>query len=213
VLNRTPIVNLPKIGRSAFLDIFFFSPLKVVASPKDLIRELRRIDPGISTHPMKIYEVDPFDSISSALGNDRDFLQAMRYFENLSFDSSQIGDLNFGQVLSVLEQSQVSLKEIINELPVTELSSDISEGEKAIIKRIYDGFTKAKKGYSIFQIVGKEGQIKKKIRGLTKAELCGDQEIGAVFSGLKTAVQARKRLLVIAEELNSNVKALNTSLA
>jgi hypothetical protein len=213
ILNYTSIDNLPKIGRSRGLDIFFFSPTRVISNARNLLDELTKIDPGIALHPVKIYEIDPFESVNASLGNDLQLYQSIQYFEHLAFDSSQINELNYTQVLSVLEHSQVSLKDIISELPVAEFySSVLIDSEKALVNDVYAEFVSKKRTRNIFWIVGNEKRLIKKIRGLSKDDLSHGQDYEAVFPGIKKLSDAKKRLLEISHEINANISALNSSL-
>lgn len=213
VLNYTSIDNLPKIGRSKGLDIFFFSPTRVISNSRGLLQELRKIDREIDLHPIKIYEVDPFESVSASLGNDVQLYQSIQYFENLAFDSTQINDVNYAQTLSILEHSRISIKDVISELPITEFCSfELTDGEKLIANNLYKEFVNKKRVYNIFGVIGNEEKLFSKIRSLKKDTISKEKGLSEAFSKTQKFSDIKKRLLDIAVEINNNISSLNSVL-
>ncbi|OGR25706.1 MAG: hypothetical protein A2139_14100 [Desulfobacca sp. RBG_16_60_12] len=213
ILNWASIANLPRIGLSRRFDIFFFSPSKLIPSATAALAELARIDESVLSHPVKVYEVDPTQSASSALERSPSFAQAIRFFEDASIDTGVMGDLTYDQLLSVLEHANVSLKDLLRELPIAEFSSAAFPEEKPYLESLFKRIAAIDGGRDIFRTIGSMTAVSRRITALKKipVDYSGDH-IRQEFAGKASLDKARSRLRKVAGEIVSNIEALNDML-
>jgi len=215
ILNFTSIENLPVIGRSKGLNIFFFSPIRFITTAKEMFTELTKIAPSLKNHPLKIYEIDPFEGYGNKLIQDVNLFEALQYFEHFAFQANEFRDLNYQQIISVLEQGKVSLKEVISELPISEFSSSIKESEKEMINGILNEFIREDNDLNIFRVLGKNREINSKIKKLRKSDIVINYDpidFEDLYGEKMLMPEARNRLLNLANEIYENISSLDKSL-
>jgi hypothetical protein len=212
ILRPSSIVNLPKIGISERFDIFFFSPRKFFATSKSLLDEFKLIDNRISEHPMKIYLIDPAESLGISLQRRTDFSQAIGFFENRTFNSEDLDVLSFNQTISLLENNQISLRNILCELPISEFSSSILDSEKEFINNFAEQWIISENEKNIFQLLNFRKEINKQLNKISIFPISYDENaVGSILEDT-SAESISKRIKIILDEILSNLESIKDML-
>ena len=213
LLNPSSLANLPRIGLSSRFDIFFFSPRVLLTSSGAALDHFSNIDPTIRDHPLKVYEVDPIESSSTALERTSQFAQAISFFEDSTIDTSQIATLSFRQVLSVLEHANVSLKDLLREIPISEFSSSAVQEEKPVLNNLFAHAIALPDGTDVFRALANPRPIFRRIAALSAiSPSYSDDNRRQLFNNRLTLPKCKTRLRLVAQEILDNLKALNESL-
>jgi len=213
ILDYSSIANLPVIGISDRFDIFFFSPSELVPNASALLDRLRSLDAGLSTHPLKVYEIDPVEGVATDLPRNSHFTQSLSYFENGSVDTTSLADLTYDQVIALLQRNRVSLRELFSEFPPGELAASASKAERRLISEVARPLTKTTAGVDMFALLGQAGELRKKLNSLDPSSIqYTAAEIAHLFGGDLTARRFRKRLHNLATEALANLESLDDML-
>lgn len=207
ILNWSSISNLPMIGTSERFDVFLFSPQMMYPTPEVMYKEFVKIERGIKNHPLKIYMLDPFESFENKIAESNEFLQAINYFEFGRYDFTNFEKLTKQQVLSILEQKKISLKEIIQELPISAFSEKILNNEKEIFDVIGKRVLKDKNGkYNIFELI-KSTKFKKDFMSIKPDNIkYSKKETKNLFKGKITKPKLSNRIVALYREIYINIK-------
>lgn len=207
ILNWSSIANMPMIGTSERFDVFLFSPQMMYPTPEVLYKEFLRIDSGIKNHPLKIYMLDPFESFENKISESNEFLQAINYFEFGTYDFTNFEKLTKQQILSILEQNKISLKEIIQELPLSAFSEKILNNEKEIFDVIGKRVLKDENGkYNIFELI-KSTKFKKEFISIKPDDIkYSRSDTKSLFNGKVTKPKLSNRIEIIYKEIYLNLK-------
>lgn len=215
ILNHTTIANLPGIGLSRGMDIFFFSPKKNFRSAEALYKFIKKIDPQIQAHPLKIYDIDPFSGFGSAYGNDIQFAQAISYFENTSFDPTSF-EVTPQQQLNALMGKGVSLKEILQGLPASEFSTEIVPAEKQFFDTLTEPHIKVRRNVDIFALLKGRRVLEKAISKMHLADFKVKYSRpleNELFAGKLTLQKVRNRYKGLLREVCDNLEIVDEFLA
>jgi hypothetical protein len=213
ILKPSSVANLPRIGLSSRFDIFFFSPRVLLTSAGAAIHHFAGIDPTVLEHPVKVYEVDPIESSSTGLQRASQFAQAISFFEDSTIDTSQIADLSYQQILSVLEHSNVSLKDLLRGIPISEFSSTIELEEKATIDQLFSRAVAVDGTSDVFRAPPNARTILSRVSRLRTIPVHYSIETRrTVFNNRVTLSKSKARLRLLVREILANLEALNQNL-
>jgi ethanolamine utilization protein EutP (predicted NTPase) len=213
ILNWSSIANLPRIGLSRRFDIFFYAPKELIPSAEAALRRFAEIDPSVSEHPIRIYEVDPAQAASAALEKGPHFAQAIRYFESSAIDTLKMGDLSYPQLLSVFEAANVSLKDLLRELPIAEFSSQAYPEEKPFLDKIFRAVVTKGGNVDIFRAMGATKTVRKRVLATKTMPVQYEASHSSEAFGSKvTLPKFKSRLSAIAGEIVGNIEAVNATL-
>lgn len=216
ILNYTSIANLPAVGLSKRMDIFFFAPNRYFRNAEDLFRFLAKIDPRVLSHPLKVYEIDPLSGLNNAFGNDVQFSQAVHYFEDSEFDPSDLTELSPAQKINALMEKGVSLKEILQGLSPAEYSIAIIDLEKEPFTKIVRPFIRDSHGQDIFQLPVVKVKVQREIEKMAVSDFginYSNAIVRELFAGKVTVKKLRKRFIGLLNEVAENLNVVEDFLA
>lgn len=211
ILQPSSIVNLPKIGLSEQFDIFFFSPNDIITSGKQLINQFNQIDSSISNHPVKIFEIDPMESIDVALSQKTSFSESINFFTNNAINTDYFNNLNYYQILSVLENNNISIKDLIKEVSISVFSKESIVCENNFIDAFSNKYIVDSNGeLNIFQIITKKQIIIGNIKKLNSINIeYSEKEIMELYNGKISLSKYKKRITYLMNELITTINDLD----
>lgn len=213
ILSYSSIANIPRVGLSDRYDIFFFSPTELIPSAQDLFDLFINIDPSVKFHPVRIFEIDTSEGLRSSLDKSSTFSESISYFEARSFDGTRVEDLSYSQLLSILDGRNVSLINVISDLPPSEYSNTVLTNEKEYVNHVLDGFI-SNNSDGVFGLLSLS--IKEFRDYLFVVDdypiLYTDSQVEDLFGGNSSKSKIRERIVDVFKEIKINLKLIQSFL-